>query len=245
MKYLLIDIGHTDIKAGSAARDSHNVTFLKRFTYSNNSFQKDFEKNFSSIKKKEFPKAGVSVQSKRNRLFICKYFEKIFSAETVFIGRDMKLPVKIEYSAELGIDRICNASASHIIYKRKNILIIDFGTATTFTLLSDGVIKGGIITSGINTSLFSLTEKTTLPEVKLNFPERLINKNTKDNIRAGILYQSLFSAERIITELKKDYRKLFVISTGGMSEIISGKTRLINVNDLNLTLKGINVILSQ
>lgn len=177
--------------------------------------------------------------------FIEKYIHIKFKIEPIFISRKLKLPVSVKYSQSLGNDRICNAAAASVIYNKKNTLIIDFGTATTFTLLSDKILTGGMILPGIKTSLLSLTGRTSLPEVNLTFPRSLINNNTIDNIRAGVLYQSLFSAERIIRETGKKYKGLFVIATGGYSKLISGKTGLINITDRYLALKGINIIISQ
>ncbi len=192
-----------------------------------------------------FDNAGISVLNDDYTDFIEKYIHIKFKIEPVFINRKLKLPVSVKYSKSLGNDRICNGAAASVIYNKKNTLIIDFGTATTFTLMSDNILTGGMILPGIKTSLLSLTGMTSLPEVNLTFPRSLINNNTIDNIRAGVLYQSLFSAERIIRETGKKYKGLFVIATGGYSKLISGKTGLINITDRYLALKGINIIISQ
>ena len=217
-----------------------------RFSYSKKYFKEDFiteyKGRFADLKPDH---AGISLLKDGDAVFLIEYFLNKFGIAPVFINRKMKLPVKIKYSEGLGNDRICSASAAAEMFGQRNILVIDFGTATTFTLVSGKVLKGGLIMPGIKTSLNSLTEKTSLPEVKINFPDKLINNNTADNIKAGVLYQSLFTAERIIKEVSKKYKSVFVAATGGFSGIISKRTKLINVTDPDLVLKGINIIISQ
>jgi len=222
-----------------------NVVLIKRFPYSKRSFKNDFIKKFKLNKIPSFDKIGISLLKDGEKKFLKEFFKKVSAKEPVFITRDLNLPIKIDYSKELGNDRICSAAAAFkIIKKKNNILIIDFGTATTYTLLSNGILRGGLISPGIITSLDSMRNKTSLPGVKLDFPKELINNNTLHNISAGVLYQSLFSVERVITEVRKKYKDLYVIATGGNSQLISKKTKLINEVDLNLVLKGINIIIS-
>ncbi|MEP7146599.1 MAG: type III pantothenate kinase [bacterium] len=242
MSNLLIDIGNSDVKVGYGNKDSLHVNFLKRFSYSKNNFEIDFENNLKKIcSKNNFGKIGISVLKENNKTFLNKFFMQ----KPVYISKDLKLPVKIDYTSGIGNDRICSAAGAAEIYSNKNLLIIDFGTATTFTLVSDKVLKGGMISPGIKTSMLSLSEKTSLPAVELVFPKEFFGRNTIDNLRAGILFSSLYSAERIIKETKKKYARLFVIATGGYSKLISRRTKLINKVDQHLVLRGINIIVSQ
>jgi len=246
MNNLLIDIGNSVIKVGEGGSDNPNAKLIKRFPYSKKSFKKDFVKNFKLNKMKSFDKVGISLLKSKSheKIFLSEYFIKSASKKPVFIHREMKMPIKIDYSKSLGNDRICNAAAAYKILKKTNILIIDLGTATTYTLITNGTLIGGLISPGIKTSLDSLTDKTSLPSVRLSYPKKLINNNTLDNITAGVLYQSLFTVERIIMEVRKKYKNLYVIATGGNSQLVFKKTKLINVVDKNLVLKGINIIIS-
>jgi type III pantothenate kinase len=128
---------------------------------------------------------------------------------------------------------------------RKKILVIDFGTSTTYNLIINGVFEGGMITPGIDTSLRSLIENTSLPIVKITPRKKLITNDTKNNIKSGIWFQHFFAVESIILKLKKKHRNLFVISTGGLSKLIYEQTNLINRFEKNLVLEGINFILNQ
>lgn len=246
MNNLLIDIGNSDIKIGTVNSGSQNVKLINRYPYIKKNFRKDFADCIKDLRiKSQFDQIGISILKDINQEFLDNYFQKNFAIKPVFINRDMKLPITIKYSEGLGNDRICNAAAAVREFKNKNILVIDFGTATTYTLISNKVLKGGMISPGIKTSLESLVNKTSLPEIKLTFPKEIINNNTGDNIKAGVMYQSLFTAERFIQEAKKIYGSLFVVATGGFAEIISAKTKLINTVDKDLVLKGINFIISQ
>ena len=129
--------------------------------------------------------------------------------------------------------------------KRKKILIIDFGTATTYNLIINGVFEGGMITPGIETSLKSLIANTSLPNVKIESKSKLITYDTKNNIKSGIWFQHFFAIEKIILELKKKHRNLFVVSTGGLSKLIYNNTNLVNRFEKNLVLEGINFVLNQ
>ena len=245
MNNFLLDIGNSCIKTGVGKHNSSEISLVKRFYYSKDTFEKDFIKNFPDIKNKYFSGAGISIQSKSCHNFLGAFFKKRYNINPVFITRDMKLPVKINYSEGIGTDRICNAAAADALYKKKNILIIDFGTATTFTLVSDSILSGGLISPGLKTSLDSLLKNTNLPEVKISAPAKLITRDTINNIKAGVFFQCLYSVQRVIKEVKREYRNLFVVSTGGFSEIISSELKEINIIDRNLTLKGINIILTQ
>ena len=246
MNNLLIDIGNSDVKIGTALPSEELVNSVYRFSYSKQKFEIDFRKNLNEQKlKNNFGKIGISVLNDKNKEWLSSFLKDKYDIKPVFVSRKLKLPVKIDYSAGLGNDRICSASAASLIFKNKNILVIDFGTATTYTLIVNKIIKGGLISPGIKTSLRTFIEKTSLPEVSPEFPEHLFNTNTEDNIKAGVLYSALYSCERIINEAKKKYGKFFVIATGGYSNLVSEKTKSINKIDENLVLKGINFIISK
>ena len=243
---LLIDVGNSDIKTAIGNPLNSRLKKIKRFPYEKKHFEKDIKNIFGKLYPDAIPgKIGISILKDADENFLEKFFLRKYKIKPVFINRDMKLPVSVRYSEGIGNDRICNAAAAAELYNFKNILVIDFGTATTYTLLSDNVLTGGIILPGIKTSLNSLIMKTSLPKVNLSFPKNLITGNTADNIKAGVLFQSLFSTERIITETAKKFTGLYVIATGGFSKLISDKTKLINKTEMYLSLKGINIIISQ
>jgi type III pantothenate kinase len=121
--------------------------------------------------------------------------------------------------------------------------VIDYGTATTFNLIIKGVFKGGLISPGVGTSLRSLVDNSTLPFPKLNSKSGLISNITIENIKFGVINSAVFTTERVIAELKKKYKNLFVIATGGFSVIIKKNTKVIDLYSEKLVLEGLNKII--
>lgn len=246
MKNLLLDIGNSEIKVGTGSQaDGSIVNLISKFRYDKSKFEADFKNQFpADFKKSAFLKAGISALNTGNNDFLTNFFYSELGITPLFISGKIELPVRIDYSEGLGNDRICNAVAASLEHTDKNFLVVDFGTATTYTLIENKTIAGGLISPGILTSLKSLLQNTDLPDAELTFPDKLITKNSVDNIRAGIMFSSLYSAERIIIELSAKYDYLFVIFTGGFSEIMFDRTMLADHLDKLLVLKGINHILN-
>jgi len=241
MKRLLIDIGNSGIK--TALGQGGKIIKVKRHLYSDINFLSDFKKSLT-YKKSEVGSIGVSCLNKSYFKiidFICKLK---YSIKPVIIKFEKDLPVKIIYEKTLGADRICSAAAALGKTGRKNILVIDFGTATTYNLIINSVYLGGLITPGIMTSLIALNRQANLPLTRIKRINSLVNNKTNENILSGVIHQSLFATEEIIRNLKKKYRGLYIICTGGLSDIIFKKTKLINAKEKNLVLEGINIILN-
>lgn len=238
MKKLVIDIGNSRIKIAVIINGKLSKSQFE--DYDKNNFVKkigtllSFSVQYNSI--------GISCANTEHISYIKNRFKKeknIFLISTV-----SKLPVKIDYAKTLGTDRICGAlGAAKKFPKNKNLLVIDFGTATTYNLISDKVFMGGLITPGIQTALKSLIQNTSLPNPHLKFKKKLYYKNTLDNISNGVILQSLFFTERIISEYKKEFKNLFVIATGGNASLIFPYTKLINKKEPDLNLEGLNYFL--
>jgi type III pantothenate kinase len=236
LKNLVIDIGNSQIKFAKVVNSKLGKSKSEEYTKIN------FEKKVKSLLSK---KVGLIAVSCANNSHV-KYIEKKFLGQKNIrvIKRNSKLPIKIDYTKTLGTDRICGALGAVKKYpKKKNILVIDFGTATTYNLVSNKVFKGGLITPGIQTALKSLIQNTSLPMPQLKFKKKLYYKNTLDNIGNGVVLQSLFFTERIINEYKKEFKNLFVIATGGNADLVFHSTKLINKKELGLNLEGLNYFL--
>ena len=151
------------------------------------------------------------------------------------------IKIKIEKYSQLGSDRIANAIGAYSLYK-KNCLIIDFGTATTFDIVKNpGVYEGGVIAPGVRLSILNLNRFTaSLPVFDLKANSKTYGKNTKDALNAGFLwgYQGLIN--NIIKKIKTSFNCSFkIILTGGYSKTFS---KFINNNSTiepNITIKGI------
>ena len=136
-----------------------------------------------------------------------------------------KLNIKINLTNknQVGADRIVNTVAVKSLYKVPT-LVIDFGTATTFDVINNsGNYVGGLITPGINLSLQNLFSKTSkLPLVKFKKINSIIGKNTKNAIQNGLYWGYIGLVTYIIKKIQTKFKKkLFCISTGGLSKIIS------------------------
>ena len=243
MHKLLIDIGNSAIKV---AFGNKNLSKVKSFPYKKNNFKKEFIEIIRSEKSKgTISKIGVSLLDETKKDLIKNILLKQFKIQPVFINSKIISKIKFDYDKSLGSDRICSAVAASELFKSKNILVVDFGTATTYNLIIKGVFKGGLITPGIKTSLASLTEKTTLPDIDLKKGVTLFTGKTKDNIRSGVLLSSIFTYEMFTSLIKDKFKNLAIIATGGNvvyfpESLISNKF----IHVPNLVLKGINIILN-
>ena len=156
---------------------------------------------------------------------------------TIFKDLDLTIPV----SDEIGSDLVANALAAYHHYK-ENLIIIDFGTALTFTILDKkGKILGVNIAPGIKTAMNALGDKTSqLDAVPLQFPESPLGKNTETAIQNGVLlgYTGLISymIEVIKKEVGEDFK---VLVTGGLFHVLKERLPEIDYINKNLTLEGL------
>lgn len=241
MRNLLLDIGNSNIKI--ALSSGNKIFKVKRYEYEKRKFEFSLSK-ILKFKRKEFDAIGISCLNSKYKKLILNIIRNKYKIIPFFVEFDNRLPIKLKYEKSLGNDRICSSVAASIKYeKRRNILIIDFGTATTYNLVRNKVFIGGLITPGILTSLQSLNSRAYLPLTSIKNINNLITNKTKANILSGVLHQSLFTTEEIIKILKKKYKNLYVISTGGLAEFIFKKSCLIDKNEDNLVLEGINYII--
>lgn len=155
-----------------------------------------------------------------------------------------KLPVSTINPAEIGTDLIANATAAFIHYPSP-CMVIDFGTALTFTTINNsGKICGVAIAPGLNTALKSLTENTAqLPDVQLKAPPSVLGHNTIHAIQSGLMFGFAGLVDSIVARTEQEIgEKLFVIATGGLSSVLMNVSEKIEVVDQNLTLEGLKYI---
>ena len=173
----------------------------------------------------------------------------LFRSKPMMIGVGIKTGLNIKYSnpQEVGADRIVNSVAAYRLYGGPCI-VVDFGTATTFNVVSEkGEFLGGCIAPGIITGLEGLVNNTAkLPRVEIIKPESIIAKNTVAGLQAGMTYGYTGLVKYIIQKLKEEsgYSDMKVIATGGLSEIVLNvdNDKIIDIVDRSLTLKGLKII---
>lgn len=155
------------------------------------------------------------------------------------------MPILYHNPAEVGSDRIVNAVAAYDKY-RTGMIIVDFGTATTFDVISEnGEYVGGAITPGIGISaeaLFRTASK--LPRVDIfQPPDRVIGKDTNDSIKSGIIYGYASLVDGMVTRMRDEAKiGLRVVATGGLSPLISTVSFTIEDVEERLTLEGLRII---
>ncbi len=175
--------------------------------------------------------------------------KKYFSVEPIVVSASLPLGIKIlvDDPPSVGADRLCNAVAGFAKYKGP-LVIVDFGTATTFDVISKGgEYLGGVIAPGIETSADELHRRAAkLPKIDIHFPKTIIGKNTVSGMQSGILYGALDSMETMIRRISKeidDYPT--VIATGGFSGLMMNHTKIINKHEPTLVLEGIRIIVER
>ena len=146
---------------------------------------------------------------------------------------------------EIGPDRIVDAVAAYELYGGP-ILVLDFGTATTYDLVTeDGRFTAGITAPGVKISAQALwLETAKLPEIEIAMPSSILATDTIWSMQAGLMYGQIGQTEYIIKQVKKEsgYKDLKVVATGGLGRIISNETDMIDEYSSELTLEGLRLI---
>ena len=175
------------------------------------------------------------------------FCRKYCNISPMVVGPGIKTGLNIKYEDPkmVGADRIVNAVAAISKYNCP-VILIDFGTATTYCAVSKkGEYIGGAISPGMKISSEALFQKASkLPRVELVTPETVICKDTVSAMQAGIIYGYAGQVEKIVGLMKKELKDegTLVIATGGLANMISQETNAIDVIDPNLTLEGLRII---
>ena len=240
MKYLIGDIGNTSTKICIL-----NDKFIILRTYEletdkiikSNHFNKiiknKFAKNlnpvflFSSVVPKVFKEMKKKFKSSKYKFFEIKDFD---------LRKIIKISVKNK--KHLGSDRIANAIG---VKKYRNCLVLDFGTATTFDVIRNGVYEGGVIAPGVKLSIKNLSKATALlPLINLKGQQKSYGKNTKEAINAGFVWGYEGLINNIITKIiSKDKINYKILLTGGYAFFFKKFIKRKSFIDQNITVNGI------
>ena len=176
---------------------------------------------------------------------LCHMCERYFDQVPMVVGPGIKTGISLRYDnpREVGADRIVNAVAAFEKYasKGKPMIIVDFGTATTFcALLPTGEYLGGAIAPGIGISAEALFQRTAkLPRVELIKPPAVICKNTVNAMQAGILVGFVGQMNEIVCKMKEELGgEAIVIATGGFATTMAAESDVIDAVEPFLTLEG-------
>lgn len=175
--------------------------------------------------------------------------EKYFNVTPLVAGKDAAdwgIEVDVDEPRSLGADRALNAIAAHAKYDG-DMVIVDFGTATTFDAVDfNGAYKGGIIAPGINLSLDALVGKTAkLPRIAIQSPQSdsVIGRNTEDQMLIGVFWGYVAMMEGLIERMRNEIgRPAKVIATGGLAILFDEHTDIFDAVDPDLTLEGLAIL---
>lgn len=152
-----------------------------------------------------------------------KYFKK--QPFILQVGTRTGLKIKYRNPLEVGADRIANAIAATQLFPGKNIIVADFGTATTYCAINaERDYLGGLILPGLRISMEALEARTAkLPTVEILSPSELVGRSTVESIQSGLYHSALFAHQGISREIKKNYfsrGETIVIGTGGFARLV-------------------------
>ncbi len=169
-----------------------------------------------------------------------------FGLKPYMVGPGIKtgMPIHYDNPKEVGADRIVNAIAGYEKF-RTSLIIVDFGTATTFDYVNGkGEYCGGAIAPGLMISMEALFQKASkLPWVEIVKPPGIIAKNTVNSMQAGIFYGYVGLVDEIVGRMKRESRENpKVIATGGLASLIAPETKSIEAVEEYLTLEGLRVL---
>ena len=172
-----------------------------------------------------------------------------FGVDCMKVSVELDLGIDVKYSApkEVGADRLVNAVAAVSKYGTgEPIIVIDYGTAITFDVISEGgAYLGGVIYPGLMTSIEALFGKTAkLPQVALEAPSTVIAQSTIEAIQSGVLYGNAGMTDRIISMIRDELgaEECIVIATGGHAELMARYVKTIHQVDTWMTLEGLRII---
>ncbi|MCR5106724.1 MAG: type III pantothenate kinase [Lachnospiraceae bacterium] len=172
---------------------------------------------------------------------------KYVKTNPIIVGPGIKTGIRIDTPnpKEIGPDRIVDAVAAYEKYGGP-ILVLDFGTATTYDLVEkDGRFTVGITAPGIRISAKALWEDTAkLPEIEIVKPKSILANETISSMQAGLMYGQIGQTEYIIKQVKKEtgYKDLKVVATGGLGRLIANETKAIDEYSAQLTLDGLRIL---
>ena len=245
---LVLDIGNTNIKTGIF--NNNKLLYSWRLTTdlmrTSDEYGVQMESFFNHLKISTDCIDGIVMSSVIPSInytieHMCSlYFHGLTPA---IVNESIKTNLKNLYDNpdKLGADRICNSVAAYHIYGGPCI-VVDFGTATTFNVISEkGEFKGGIIFPGMKVAAEALTNRTALlPKIEFVKPSNVIATNTSDAIQSGMINGYVGMVEHMINEEANE--KHIVIATGGMSTMLANESNIVDFISPTLTLQGLAII---
>jgi len=248
---LVVDIGNTNIVIGvykgnelvgnwkmvtknEKTSDEYGIFILNLLEYNNI----DHHNINSAIVSSVVPNVMYSFESA---------IKKFFNIGPIIVGPGTKTGITMmnDNPREVGADRIVGVVAAYEAYGGP-LIVIDFGTATTYDVVSEkGEYRYGITSPGIQISADAMWQRTAqLPKIEIKKPDSILARNTVTSMQAGLFYGYIGQVEYIIKKIKEELcnEKIKVVATGGLGRLIADETSEINVFDSLLLFKGLKII---
>lgn len=248
---LCIDIGNTNIKYGLFEGDELKVSFRVATDLNRTSDQYGTAiidmLAVQKIYAADIDGAIISSVVPSLNYTISHMCSGYLGVEPLLVGAGLKTghDLRVDNAREVGADRIVNDVAAIRKYGAP-VIVIDFGTATTFNVINEKrEFIGGAIAPGIRGSMDSLVSGTAkLPRVEIETPKSVIGKNTITNMQAGLVFGFAGLVDYIVKKIRREMKRhdMPVVATGGFSEIIAKEISCIGVVDKLLTLQGLKYL---
>lgn len=248
---LTIDVGNTNITLGVFENETLKGTFRMTTKRSRTSDEYGFNicgilehRNIMPQDIKDVIIASVVpdiMHSLTSRII------KYLNIKPIIVSAGIKTGIRIvtENPKEIGPDRIVDAVAGYEQYGGP-IIVVDFGTATTYDLIGEkGTFEAGITAPGIETAGRSLWGGAAmLPAIEIRKPKSILAQETISSMQAGLVYGAIGQTEYIVQKIKEEcgYDNIKVVATGGLGKIIADETDCIDIYDPDLTLTGLRLI---
>ena len=248
---LAVDVGNTNINFGVYDGENLRVMFklMSKMSRTSDEFGISIRElmDLNNIPKEEIEGCIIASVVPNVMHSLTTAIERYIGCKPLIVGPGVKTGIRIatENPKEVGADRIVDAVAAYDKFGGP-VLVIDFGTATTYDLVSeDGAFVTGITAPGLRISAKALWEDTAkLPEVEIKKPASILTTETISSMQAGLVYGQIGQTEYIIEKVKEEsgIENLKVVATGGLGTIISNETKKIDVYEKFLTLDGLRLI---
>ena len=177
------------------------------------------------------------------------FADQLFGSRTLILSAEVYDTLKLELNSphEIGSDLVANAVAAGYHFPKQHCIVVDFGTALTFTSVIDKQLLGVTISPGLKTAMKSLFHNTAqLPEVPLEVPQSVLGKDTIHAIQAGVLTGYIGLVKHLLEQTSKELgSNVKVIATGGLNSILKPLHQHFDLIDEHLTLEGLRIINEQ
>jgi len=163
-------------------------------------------------------------------------------------GVDIGMPNLYAHPSEVGADRLVNGVAAYEAYGRERgvpLVVLDFGTATTFDAISaKGEYLGGVICPGIQISADALFQRAArLPRIDVRKPANVIGRTTVTSMQSGLFFGYVAMVEGLVSRLRRELGgSAFCVATGGLADVIAPETNVVDAVDRDLTLQGLRIV---